>query len=55
MYLYIFEDGTIRKTNELEPDDLKSVNDGYLTIVDISIPGNPKEFYQKEWIEIEYN
>ena len=42
MYLYIFEDGTLKQTNE-EPsqNDLQAIKDGNLEIV--SFDGNPHE------------
>jgi len=56
MYLYIFEDGTIKKANKITGADFQSVKDGYLTILDISIPDTPTEYWpcQDKWIEINH-
>lgn len=52
MFLYIFEDGGILKTNEVEDVDLDECDAGILSIIDISDPDRPKEYY-KGWIDIE--
>lgn len=41
MYIFIFEDGTIRKNEKLNDDDIISVEDGYLEIINITNPLKP--------------
>lgn len=52
MYILILEDGTILKQKEIAKQEYDSVEDGYLSIIDISDPDDPKEFYQGEWIPL---
>ena len=52
MYIVIFEDGTIHKQKEITKEEYGSVEDGYLSIIDISDPNDPKEFYQDEWTSL---
>jgi len=49
MYLLIFEDGSIKKTNEITEDDKNSSEDGYVDIIDISNQNEPKYFFVGEW------
>ena len=52
MYILILEDGTIHKQKEITKEEYGSVEDGWLSIIDISDPDDPKEFYQGEWIPL---
>ena len=52
MYILILEDGTIHKQKEITEEEYGSVEDGWLSIIGISDPDNPKEFYQGEWIPL---
>ncbi len=53
MYLFIFEDGTIKyKTGTIDNEDFESADVGILNIVDISYPRQPKEYYKDEWHEL---
>ena len=49
MYLIIFEDGSKFKSTEVSIEDQQRANDGYLSIIDISDPENPKEFFADDW------
>jgi hypothetical protein len=42
-YLFIFEDGSIQCGNDMTNDEINSVIDGYLDIIDITDPANPKK------------
>lgn len=53
MYLFIFEDGTIKKSSSYSDEDFESVENGYLDIVDISDPENPKVINGTEWEAVE--
>ena len=54
MYIYIFEDGTIKKCTTIDEDDTFSVEDGVLDILDISDPKNPKYLIKtNEWTDLE--
>lgn len=53
MYLYIFEDGEIRTSNEFSTTDKICCNNGILTVLDITNNKQPTEYYQGEWHEIE--
>ena len=50
MYIFVTEDGQIYKTSKVpENDDLMSVDDGYLTIIDIG-GAEPTEYHDGDWI-----
>jgi len=52
MYLLIFEDGTVKRADDISKEDYTSVDDGYLQIIDIA--GNiPMEYYNGRWDEVE--
>jgi hypothetical protein len=55
MYLLILEDNSMAVTNELTDEMVDSCGAGYMDIVDISDPNNPKAFYpiNDVWLEIE--
>ena len=52
MYLVIFEDGTVKRTDNISEEDYISVDDGYLQIIDI-VGDVPMEYGEGEWTEIE--
>jgi hypothetical protein len=49
-YLFIFEDGAIKKSDSVTQDDLDS---DYLQIVDISQQNDPVEYIDGVWTTIE--
>ena len=51
MYLIIFEDGTLSKTDVLNDEDLESHEAGFLDILYIS-DNEPKEYHNGEWFDI---
>jgi len=53
MFLIIFEDGEIKRTEALADGDLESADDGYLDLLDVSEPTSPKRFISGEWVEVE--
>lgn len=53
MYIYIFEDGTVNKTKTLSDGDLSSADDGFIDIIDISNPIEPKTYYSGQWHDLE--
>ncbi len=53
MYLYIFEDSSVYfHTGEISQEDYDQCDDGYIDIIDISDPKNPKQYYKSKWHEI---
>ena len=52
MYILIFEDGEIKKSDGIASQDLESCDAGYLSIIDISNPCNPREYYAGAWIAL---
>jgi hypothetical protein len=52
MYLFIFEDGHICKNDSYEEDDISACDEGYLTLIDISDPAKPKEYYDSKWTDV---
>lgn len=54
MYIFIFEDGTIKKGRMIISDDLLSVEDGILEIIDITEPKKPLYYHgDGEWKDLE--
>ena len=52
MYLFIFDDLTIKTANGYIEEDLQAVDNGYLAIIDIS-SDKPTEYYNGKWTEVE--
>jgi len=52
MYLYIFEDGTIKKGTTFEDGEADACDLGILDVIDIS-DGEPKRYAFDSWQEIE--
>lgn len=54
MYIYIFEDATIKKVTTISNDDAINVEDGILDIIDISDNQNPKYLVKAgKWDDLE--
>lgn len=53
MYLMIMEDGSVVKGEAYTEDELNSCDDGYMELIDISKPKEPKSYYRGKWISIE--
>lgn len=53
MYLFIFEDGEVKKASAVGDDDLQSCDDGYLDIIDIVDPDCPMRRYGDGWAQVE--
>ena len=53
MYLFIYEDGDIRKGPKVQEGDFTDADGGILDIIDISSPLGPKRYFQGEWGKIE--
>lgn len=51
-YLTIFEDFNIRLVTEITEGDLDACRDGYLTIIDITIPSKAKILVDDEWHDV---
>lgn len=49
MFLVIFEDGAIRKAEEVSQDDVRSADDGLLDLIDISRPDDPRRYVEGGW------
>lgn len=52
MYLYIFEDGSLKTTQSIGEGDLAACDDGLIDLIDISGP-EPKQYMDGDWIKIE--
>jgi hypothetical protein len=52
MYLFIFEDGLIQKASAVGDDDLQSCDGGWMEIIDMTDPENPKRRFDGAWEEI---
>jgi len=52
-YLYIFEDGSVKTSRSVNDEDLKSTDDGYLEIIDITNPKEPLWHNAGDWLNIE--
>ena len=53
MYIFIYEDLTFEKVKKVCEDDLKSVIEGVLDIININSPSCPLYFDGKGWEPIE--
>jgi len=53
MYLLVFEDGTVKRADDISKEDYTSVDDGYLQIIKIAGDVPPQEYYEGEWMKIE--
>ena len=53
MYLMVIEDGSIVCVEELWDEDYSSCDDGLVSLVDITDPDHPKEYYMEEWHPVE--
>lgn len=53
MFIFIFEDNEVMKTDNVTQEDKDSADDGILEIIDISNNENPKTYFENEWHEIE--
>jgi len=51
MYLLIFEDMTIKQTNEVSKNDFEAVNEGVLSIIDIS-GDDALEYNNGDWTKV---
>jgi hypothetical protein len=51
MYIIIFEDGTIRRTETVEADVLSAADDNYCDVLDVT-PDVPLQYVQGEWKEL---
>lgn len=61
MYLLIFKDGSIMKSEKLSDDDKLSVDSGCMQVIDISNPLNPLDLIfvegqenKEQWVGVEY-
>ncbi len=54
MYIYLFEDGSVKKSATYNNEDAESVRDGILDVIDISNSDNPiAADGEGGWIELE--
>lgn len=54
MYIYIFEDCSIKYLTEISDNDLDACDDGLLTIIDIGQHGKiPKTYIDGEWVDVD--
>jgi len=52
MYLYIFEDGSLAQSKEMQDGDIEACDNGVLTVVDIStFP--PKVYHDGTWEDVD--
>lgn len=52
MYLFIFEDGSVKQGRELSNSDLQDVEYGVLQVIRLDDSG-PKEYFEGEWLSVE--
>ena len=52
MFIYIFEDGTVKKGATFEDEDKEACDMGILEVISV-INGEPMTWYGGEWCEIE--
>lgn len=52
MYLYVFEDGEIKKGSTFCQGDMDSCDAGILDVIDIS-GEQPQQYYEGEWHDIQ--
>ena len=53
MYIFIFKDGTIRKTKSYTKEDIINVENNYLDIIDVTNPSKPLIcFGEKSWVVV---
>jgi hypothetical protein len=54
MYIVIFEDGAVTKTNRIDECDLSAADGGIIDIIDITNPEDPQRYYvDGEWVEVD--
>ena len=53
MYLIVMEDGVVACAEELWDDDYSSCDDGLVSLVDVTDPDHPKEYYMSKWHPVE--
>lgn len=51
MYIYVFEDGEIKKGSSFEQGDMDSCDAGILDVIDISVDP-PRQYYDGEWHDL---
>jgi hypothetical protein len=51
MYLFIFEDGEVKKATTFCQEDMDSCDAGILDVIDLHVE-NPKQYYDGQWYEI---
>jgi hypothetical protein len=54
MYIFIFEDGQIQKSASILGEELDECDDGTLSVLDISNPTDPKQYYKGKWEEVKF-
>jgi hypothetical protein len=52
MYLFMFEDGDVRKGLDFSQDDKDSCDAGYLDVIDLHAD-NPKRWWNGRWVDVE--
>jgi hypothetical protein len=51
-YLIIFEDNDIKHATSVGQDELRSCDDGYLDVIDITDPLKPLYFLNGVWVSV---
>ena len=51
MFIYVFEDGEVRKNKEFNEGDKDACDAGILDVIDIS-GDEPKQYYNSEWHDL---
>ena len=55
MYIFIREDGDVYAARAIIDDEYEMVNNGILTIIDISDPEHPIEYWNDKWVPVQIN
>lgn len=53
MYIFIFEDGSVKAGDIIQDGDLMAAENGILDIIDIRKPDEPKQYFDGEWQDVE--
>ena len=53
MFVVIFEDGDMRLVDSVDDDLLQEADDYWISLLDVSVPDAPKNYYEGKWHELE--
>ena len=53
MYLVIHEDGEVFRRVTCPSALLKDADNGYVMVINITNPNDPREYYEKKWVKLD--